>query len=192
MPRPSDPDEPADEPDFFGGLEDMMADLEQLADGMHLRDRDDEVAALQVAEYARIDLESRLHASVGWAITAHVAGGMAIRGRLEQVGPDCCVMLDDTSTWLVALHRCRCFVGLSPRSVATNARAITAGLGPRTQLREFAEAGRPCQVYFQESSITGVVGRVGRDFMELHRSAGAEPLIVPWSAVVAVRMNERG
>ena len=43
----------------------MFDDLEQQAEGLHLTGRDADVAELTMAEYSRISLGARLHASLG-------------------------------------------------------------------------------------------------------------------------------
>ena len=42
----------------------LFDDLEQQAEGMHLADRDADVADLSLAEYARVNLAARLHAAL--------------------------------------------------------------------------------------------------------------------------------
>ena len=58
----------------------VFDDLEQQAEGLHLVERDAEVADLTMAEYSRISLGARLHASLGRDLRVRLVGGHR-RGR---------------------------------------------------------------------------------------------------------------
>ena len=64
----------------------VFDDLEQQAAGLHLVERDAEVADLTVAEYSRISLGARLHASLGLELRVRLLGGHQLSGRLARVG----------------------------------------------------------------------------------------------------------
>ena len=73
-------------------LLELFDDLEQQAEGMALANRDAEVAELARAEYADVDLVSRLHASVDHPVELHVLGAGVVRGRLGRVGAGWCLV----------------------------------------------------------------------------------------------------
>ena len=62
----------------------VFDDLEQQAAGLHLVERDAEVADLTVAEYSRVSLGARLHASLGDELRLRLVGGHVVSGRLAQ------------------------------------------------------------------------------------------------------------
>ena len=64
----------------MGWEESMFAvfdDLEQQAEGLHLTERDADVADLSLAEYSRISLGARLHASLGLELRVRLVGGQS-------------------------------------------------------------------------------------------------------------------
>ena len=79
----------------MGWEESMFAvfdDLEQQAEGLHLVERDAEVADLTVAEYSRISLAARLHASLGLDLRVRLVGGHVDRRPAGAAGrrTGCC------------------------------------------------------------------------------------------------------
>src|SRR4051794_29832507 len=98
-------------------LLDLFDDLEQQAEGLALAGRDAEVAEQARAEYARVDLDARLHASTGAELRLWVAGLGPLDARLVQVGDGWCLLVDERTEWLG-----RAAAGGAPRGVSPPAR----------------------------------------------------------------------
>lgn len=175
----------------------LFEDLEQQAEGLHLLERDAEVAERTRAEYARVDFLARLHASLDLTLVLDVEGVGPVEGRLTRAGTDWCLLETDAGQgWVIrtaAVVRAR---GLSPRAVAEQARGAAARLGLRSVLRGLAEGRDPVLVRLCDGSqLRAVLGRVGADFAEVtpayadptapRRQQGAE--VVPFHRLAAVR-----
>lgn len=163
----------------------FLDDLEQQAEGLALAERDTEVAELSRAEYAQLDLVARLHASLDRPLTLGVAGGDPVSGRLVRVGRDWCLLAGGAVDWVVHLAAVGYLRGVSDRAVGEPARPLTARLGLGSALRWLAETRLPVLVRRTDGGgCTGVLGRVGADFVEVRDRA--DVLLVPFAAVAAV------
>lgn len=175
-------------------LLDLFEDLEQQAEGAALAARDAEVAELARAEYSEIELDARWHASVGRQVELSGAHGLVVRGRLARVGSGWCLVVqgsvdertDADPEWVVALSTVVAVRGLSPQAQPASLRPVMSRLGLGSALRGVAEDGAPVTLVRSDGvRRQGRVGRVGRDFLELHREDGGTE-VVPFSAVSAV------
>jgi hypothetical protein len=159
------------EESMFGVFE----DLEQQAAGLHLVERDATVADLSAAEYSRISLGARLHASLGREVRARLVGGRQVSGRLARVGEDWLLLVDRSAEWIVRYDGVATLSGLSPRADSEETWSVLDRLTLRTVLRRLAGAGAPCVVHFvDDQRVDGRVGRVGRDFFEIHVGEGPD------------------
>ncbi len=170
----------------------VFDDLEQQASGLHLAERDAEVADLTVAEYSRISLASRVHASVGQDLRVRLLGGRVSAAGWRGWGRT-------GSCWSTAPPSGWCVTRASPRSVGSRRRADSEDtwspvdrLTMRAVLRRLAMANEPCLVHFcDDQQVEGFVGRVGRDFFELAVGEGGESgrvaQVVPNAAVAALQ-----
>ena len=79
----------------------VFEDLEQQAEGLQLIERDAEVADLTVAEYSRVSLAARLHASLGLDLRVRLVGGHMIVGRLSRMGDGWLLLVDRAAEWIV-------------------------------------------------------------------------------------------
>jgi hypothetical protein len=175
----------------------VFEDLEQQAEGLHLLERDAEVADRSRAEYAKVDLASRLHASAGDLVRLTVAGAGTLEGRLSRLGTDWCLLGTPQHEWVVRFAAVTSARGLSCRAVPEAGRPVTARLGLGSALRGLADAGGPTLVTRVDGSRTaGLLGRVGADFLEVaasDREPGAEGgrtaqvQLVPFAHLAAVR-----
>ena len=171
-------------------LLDVFEDLEQQAAGLHLSERDLEVADLARSEYARVGLAERCHASRGRRVTLRLVGGTRLEADLERVGEDWLLLSDGPVSWLVPQDAVAVAGGLSARADAQEAWSVVDRLPLRSLLRRLAESGEACVVQLlDEHRVEGLVGRVGRDFVELAvGEAGARQVqLVPVARVAAVR-----
>jgi hypothetical protein len=161
------------------GWEDSMFavfdDLEQQAAGLHLVERDAEVADLTVAEYSRIGLGQRLHASLGSELRVRLVRGHLVSGRLARIGEDWLLLVDRSADWIVRYDGIVTITGLSLRADSEETWSVTDRLTLRTLLRRLSGVHEPCLVHFADDhQLQGRVGRVGRDFFELSVGEGQE------------------
>ncbi|HEY6934576.1 MAG TPA: hypothetical protein VI452_14345 [Marmoricola sp.] len=171
----------------------LFDDLEQQAAGLHLAERDAEVGELAVGEYAEVTLTARLHGARGQVVRLRLWGGDSLSGRLERVGLGW-VQLDDeqATSWLVRTAAVTGVAGLGHRAVNEAALPVTARLSLRSALRTLAGGHRECVVRLLDGGqVTGVLGRVGNDFVELtdpgRRPRGTDAQLVPLRVLVAVK-----
>ena len=113
----------------------LFDDLEQQAAGLHLVERDAEVADLTQAEYARISLGARLHASLGLELRVRLVGGHVVAGRLARVGEDWLLLVDRRSEWIVRYAGIVSLAGLSPRANSEETWSVVDRLSLRAVLR---------------------------------------------------------
>ncbi len=167
----------------------LFDDLEQQAEGLALVARDAEVAEHGRAEYSSVDLESRVHGSVGSVVACHLQGGHQVRGVLTRAGAGWLLADDESGAWVVNLGCLTRITGLGSRAVAPEARGIVARLGLGSVLRRLAESRVPVQLALADGSqARGRVGRIGADFVEvLDETVDGASCLVPWSAIAAVR-----
>ncbi|WP_310964385.1 hypothetical protein [Nocardioides terrisoli] len=169
-------------------LQEVFEDLEQQAQGMQLSERDEAVAELGVAEYAAVDLLGRLHGSVGQVLSVRLPHGLRVRGELERVGSDFCILGETRARWLVCVPALLAVDGLSARVVDEVARPALARLSMRSALRRLGDDAAGCVVHLVDGDrMEGRPGRVGSDFFVLEGSGGGSA--VPFAAVAAVRVR---
>lgn len=177
----------------MGWEESMFAvfdDLEQQAEGLHLVERDAEVADLSVAEYSSVRLSGRLHASLGQDLRVRLLGGHVVSGRLARVGEDWVLLTDHSSEWVVRHAGIATVTGLSVRSDSEKTWSVADRLSLRAVLRRLSAASEPCLVHLvDDHQADGRVGRVGQDFFELHVGQGGDRSVhaVPVVSVLALQ-----
>ena len=168
----------------------VFDDLEQQAEGLSLVERDAEVADLTLAEYSRVGLASRLHASVGRDLRVRLLGGHVLSGRLARLGEDWFLLADGSSEWVVRHQGVATLDGLSIKAHSEDTWSVVDRLTLRAVLRRLAAAGESCLVHFcDDQQAEGRVGRVGRDFFELDTGVGVGRItqVVPNDAVAALQ-----
>ena len=175
----------------------LFDDLEQQAEGLALVARDAEVAEHGRAEYAAVDLESRVHGSVGAVVTCDVLGGRRLHGAVARAGRDWLLLEPDAAagdaraSWVVHLSCVTRISGLGPRAVPEGSRGVVARLGLGSVLRRLAESREPTVLALADGTqVRGRVGRIGADFVEVlgdQRAGAAEADLVALSAVAALR-----
>lgn len=176
------------------GLLHLFDDLEQQAAGLHLAERESEVADVAASEYAAVDLEARLRGALGDGsreLVLRLRGGQQPRGRLTRVGAGWCVLAAGPTRWLVALPAVLVVAGAAPRAGHPSTRSVADTLPLRSLLRRLADdlATGPVAVHLRDGErLEGRVVRVGADFAELATGPSREAgLLVPVTAVDAVR-----
>jgi hypothetical protein len=168
----------------------LLDDLEQQAEGLALAERDAEVADLSVAEYARIGMGARLHASAGRELRIRLLGGHRVTGRLARVGADWLLLVDGDHEWIVRHAAMLTVAGASDRAHGEETWSVVDRLSLGALLRRLSAQNDRCLVHFvDDQQVEGRVGRVGRDFLELYVGEGAERTlhVVPVDTVAALQ-----
>lgn len=158
-------------------LFELLDDLESRAEAVFAAERDAELADRSRSEYASVPLVGRLMASIGLAVTLDVRGAGRVGGVLRRVGGDWCLLAGDARDWLVVSGAVETASGLSERAVPEVAWSPLSRLGLGSALRRLADDGTACTLALRSGlRIEGVLGRVGRDFVEV-RCSGDPPRV---------------
>jgi hypothetical protein len=171
-------------------LGEVFEDLEQQAEGLALAQRDAEVAELVRAEYAQVDLVTRLHGSLGRRLQVAVPGVGVVDGVLSRAGADWFLVDAGSCEWLVRPAATGHLRGLAQRAVPVVSRPVTARLGLGSALRSLAQERADVVLHRVDGSATrGVMVRVGADFVDLRSGEGPAGYVetVPFGALAAVR-----
>jgi hypothetical protein len=171
----------------------VFEDLEQQAAGIHLAERDAELADRVRGEYATVTFASRVHASLDRDVALTLTGGEVAEGRLAGAGVDWCLVApaEGRAVWLVRLDAVAVAYGLSARAVPEAARPALARLGFGSALHRLAEESPLVRLHaVSGGSVPVRVMRIGADFVEAQSTSAAATstsLLVPFSAIRAVR-----
>lgn len=173
------------------GIEAVLADLEQQAHGLHLREREEDVAALAAVEQGRVTVEERVHGSLGRQVRVRIAGGEALTGEVGAAGRGWVALEVGVRTWWLRLAAVATVTGLGARALVEEARPAAARLGIGAPLRSLAERRAPVVVLLRDGTrIDGTIVRVGADFLEVRTPAGdtsgAAVEVVPYAALTGV------
>lgn len=156
----------------------FLDDLEQQAEAMYDDERAGELADRSRSEYAAVTLASRLMASVDTALTLDILGAGPVRGLLQRVGPDWCLVHGSAQDWVVRLAAVHDVHGASPRSIPELAWSPVSRLGFGSALRRVADSAQPCRVHGIDGTVRdAVLTRVGADFVEATTGAGRSALL---------------
>lgn len=174
------------------GLLRVFDDLEQQAAGMHLVEREAEVADVAASEYAAVDLEARLRGALdAGELRLRLRGGQQPRGRLTRVGAGWCVLASGPTRWLVALPAVLVVSGAAPRAGHPATRSVADTLPLRSLLRRLADDPTTggCALHLRDGErLEGRLLRVGADFAEVTAGASRDAAaLVPLGALDAVR-----
>ena len=177
----------------MGWEEDLFAvfdDLEHQAESLFAAEREIEVADLGRAEYHQVTLASRLMASMDAEVALDLLGAGLVRGTIERVGTQWCLLRGHRQDWVVRLAAVRAVHDASPRSVPEIAWSPVQRLGFGSALRRLAEAGEHCLVHEVDGSRHEVTPRrVGSDFVEGVGSRG-QSVLLPFATIAAVQSRE--
>jgi hypothetical protein len=171
----------------------LLDDLEMQAEGLHLAERAVEVGELSVAEYAEVRMLARLHASTGREVRVGLGDSLEVHGRLARVGADWLLLHDAVAAWFVHLPAVLVVSGLDPHAVPDEALPVSARLSLRSVLRRLADERRAYSIHLRGGRVLhGSLLRVGADFLELRVGDVLAALVVPLTAVAAVRESGDG
>jgi hypothetical protein len=171
-----------------GRLLALFDDLEQQAAGLEFANREADVAELAAAQYAAIGFGERLHASVGNRVQLRVAGGQILVGDLARVGADWVLLQGMPEEWIVPTAKITAVVGLSRHSDPVAGSAPLGRLKLTSALRGLAAAQEECVFFWaDQQQLTGTLGRVGRDFVEVQAGDQGRIHVVPLPLITSLR-----
>lgn len=161
----------------------LFADMEAQGEEQARAEREAEARDLARAEWAAVPLAERLIAQED-PVTVHLLGGRRVHGCVLDVGAGWCRMSQIDAAG-EALLLTSAVVQVEAIAAGRGTLGIDARLGPGHPLRSLT--GREVTV----STICGPdrrgrIGRVGRDFVEIHSSGAAGVVAVPFAALVCV------
>ena len=141
--------------------------------GLHLVERDAEVADLTVAEYSRISLARGCTPRSDHDLRVRLVGGTSSPAGWPASGEDWLLLVDGRRSGSCVTRASSAIAGSQPR----RQRGDLVGGRPAHAARSAAPAvrrPRACLVhFFDDQQVEGRIGRVGRDFFELHVGEGA-------------------
>jgi hypothetical protein len=178
-------------------FEEIVAGLEAEWDQGEADELAAEVADRIRGELARSTLGSRLLPLVGRPLSLGLLAGVAVRGVLVGIGPDWVLVREDVARECVIPMSSVLWVEGLSRASATFTGAVAARTTLAMMLRRVViDRASVAVVLVDGSVLTGVLDRVGADYVELalvaageFRRAGAVSGVraIPLSAVVLVR-----
>lgn len=171
----------------------LFDDLESQADSIFQAEREVELADRVRAEYQRVDLDSRLMASLDREIAVGVQGVGQVRGVVQRVGPGWLLVQGPGQDWVVRTAAVLSVEGASERSVPAEAWSPIHRLGLGSALRRIADAGERCVVHLVDGSRYDVtLARVGQDFVEAVSGEGrsSRVVLIAHAALAAVQSRD--
>ena len=178
----------------------LFDDLEtQMAAGYRL-DLDAEITERTRAEEAAVELADRLRGSLGRLIVVQLASGSTFEGTLSHAGSQALVLDEPRHQVMVPYASAVHYLGLSRLAVAESSR-VRQRLGLASALRGLARDRAGLAVLMSggltgETTLFGVIDRVGRDYLDLavtgdgeeRRAANVRQLAtIPFAALAGIR-----
>jgi hypothetical protein len=177
-------------------FDDMEAQL-AASDRLEL---DADVAERARADAAAVELADRLRGSLGLAIRVYLASGATFEGTLSHAGSEALVLSEPQHQLLIPYAAAVRYLGLSRLAVAEPSR-VRQRLGLASALRALARDRSGLSVLVgwgsaAESTLHGVIDRVGRDHLDLAVTADGEErreanvrhiTTIPFSALAGLR-----
>ncbi len=162
----------------------LFADLEARADANESAQFDAEVRDLTRAERASVSLAARLVQAKGSAVTVTTRDGVSTAGVMVDAAAGWLLLGDSGPQTLVPLHAVTVVAGLGTRAAELTEVERRLGLGHA--LRALARDRARVVASTLSGDVTGIIGAVGADFIELSTGVGASVLIAT-DAVTRVR-----
>lgn len=178
----------------------LFDDMEaQLAANVRL-ELDAETAERTRADAAAVELADRLRGSLGLRIGVHLASGSMVEGILSHAGSQALVLNEPRHQLLIPYASAVRYLGLSRLAVAEPSR-VRQRLGLASALRALARDRAGLAVLVSrgsaaESTLHGVIDRVGRDHLDLavtvegedRRAANVRQVAtIPFAALAGLR-----
>ena len=174
----------------------LFDELEHRAEVLYDAERIPELADRSRSQYAAVTLASRLMSSRGRDLDLGVLGIGQVRGELQRVAVQWCLLRGHGQDWVVQIDAITAVRRASERSVPEVAWSPLTRLGFASALRRIADSGQRCVVHLRDGGAHDVVlRRVGADFVEADGSgadgSGAGGLLVAFHGVAAVQSRDQ-
>ena len=179
----------------------LFTDMEaQFAEGGRLS-MEAEISERARADVAGLSLADRLRGSLGTHVKVHLVSGVVFEGTLVYAGADAVVLNDNNRHQVLVPHiAVDTYAGLGRFSVSEPS-AVRRSIGLANALRGLARDRSELTVMLrsgsaQDSGMTGVIDKVGRDYLDLAALRPGEArraphvghvMTIPFSALAAVR-----
>ena len=178
---------------LFDDMEAQLAAAERL-------ELDSEIAERARTEAAAVELADRLRGSLGLRIGVYLASGSTFEGTLSHAGSEALVLTEPRHQLLIPYSAAVRYLGLSRLAVAEPSR-VRQRLGLASSLRAMARDRASLAVLLSrgsagESTLHGVIDRVGRDHLDLavtadgvaRREANVRELAtIPFAALAGIK-----
>lgn len=183
---------------LFEDMEAQLVEAETLA-------LESEVSERSRADVGSVGLADRLRGSLGGPIAVHLVSGSTFTGTLSHVGAESLVLDEVAHQVLVPLAAVSHYGGIGRVAVCESS-AVRSKVGLASALRGLARDRAPLTVLLAkgdagEQRLSGVIDRVGRDFIDLavtplgeaRRASGIlDVATVPFGALRALRSMRSG
>lgn len=161
----------------------LFDDLQGRLEAAERDEVDEQLADLVEAEAATMGFLDRLRAAVGSRLRVALSTGRALEATLVDCGVDWLLLAADGRQVLLPLNAVRWVAGLS--GSAPEPGIVTSTLGLAHAFRALARERVDVVVEVTGGAVLrGVVGRVGRDHLDVIHTAGVAT--VPYAALVTV------
>ncbi|HET6242713.1 MAG TPA: hypothetical protein VFD99_12070 [Arthrobacter sp.] len=177
---------------LFEDMEAQLAASERLV-------LDAEIAERARVDAAAVELADRLRGSVGLRIRVHLASGSVFEGSLSHAGGQLLVLNEPRHQILIPYAAAVQYFGLARLALAEPS-TVRQRLGLASALRGLAGARAGLSVLVSrgsgESTLHGVIDRVGRDFLDLAVTQAGEArravnvrqvATIPFEALAGIR-----
>ncbi|WP_307425609.1 hypothetical protein [Pseudarthrobacter defluvii] len=182
---------------LFNDMESQFAEADRLA-------LDSEINERTRAELVGLPLEHRLRAAVGYRIGVHLLCGESAHGELRHAGADALVLDEDQHQVLIPYAAAARYVGLGRHALPENS-PVRRSIGLAHSLRGLARDRTELSVTLGGGAaavrLSGVIDRVGRDYIDLasvspgeaRRSQSVSQVsAIPFTALAMIRSHKPG
>lgn len=164
--------------------DDLLTDLEAQMGAAEHAQFQAEVQDLTRSERAGVELAARLMSAKGMTISLTLTDGETVHGVLVDAAAQWLLLGATGPQTLIPVRAIVLVSGLPPRSSALS--EVDKRLGIGHALRALARDRARVIVDTSAGSITGLLGVVGADFIEISTAVGAS-VAVPMAAITKVR-----
>jgi len=164
--------------------EHLFADLEAQADAAQLASFDAQVRDRTRAERASVELASRLLHARDTTVSVTTHDGVTTRGSVADAAAGWVLIVESATQTLVPLTAVAFLTGLGPR--VADVTEVERRLSLGHALRALARDRTRVVIATQAGDVTGVIGVVGADYLEVSTGVGSSTVVVT-SAIMRVR-----
>lgn len=162
----------------------LFHDLEAQADAADAANFRAEVQDRVRSERADVSLASRLLAAVGSGLAVTLLDGQTVHGEVASASAGWLLLGIEGPQTLIPLTAIATVAGLPTASREPG--VVDAGLGMGHAMRALARDRARVLIATQAGQLSGLVGVVGADYVELTTAVGSQ-MVVPFAGILTVR-----